>query len=78
MSVTLRLPTIPEVITDLKAKKIHIIFTQTTTPEANKMRLYIFCACVTDVFDGVVRKKTTQRRRVRKKEEQVRGENRSR
>lgn len=78
MSVTLHLPIIPEVITDLKALKINVIFTQTTMHEANKMRLNIFCACVTDVFDGVVRKKTTQRRRVRKKEEQVRGENRSR
>lgn len=74
MSVTLRLPTIPEVITDLKAKKIHIIFTQTTTPEANKMRLYIFCACATDVFDGVVRKKTTQETSEKKGRAGSRGE----
>lgn len=36
--------TIAEVIADLKAKEIRTMFTQTTTPEANKMEESLLCA----------------------------------
>ena len=37
--------TIAEVIADLKAKETRTMFTQTTTPEANKMEESLLCAC---------------------------------
>lgn len=53
--------TIPVVITDLKEKEFHTIFTQTTTPGANKMEESLLCACVAEVADGVVRKTKPER-----------------
>lgn len=48
---------IPAVITDSKEKEFHTIFTQTTTPGANKMEENLLCACVAEVADGRLRKK---------------------
>lgn len=77
-SVTLHFPVIPEVFIDFKAKRTLVIVIQTTVPEANKMKLNIICACVTDVFNMGVRTEKTPRGQELEEEEWVGGENRSR
>lgn len=71
MSVTPHFPVIPEVIIDFKAKRTLVIFTQTTVPEANKMKLNIICAFVQH---GGEKGKDTEGTRVRSGRVGCRGE----